>query len=46
MTGFFVAVIVFILFFVIFYGATKLLGYASRNRKGQDPDPSDPEGDH
>ncbi len=36
MNTFFIAILAFILFFAVFYGATKLLGYASRNRKGQE----------
>ena len=33
MTNFFVAILFFILFFVVFYGATKLMAFASRKRK-------------
>ena len=43
MTSFFGAIIFFILFFVVFYGATKLLDYASRKRKEKDADISDAE---
>lgn len=32
MTTFFISIIVFILFFAVFVGATKLLGYISRKR--------------
>ena len=38
MTTFIVAILVFILFFAVFVGATKLMGYISRKRK----DPEDP----
>ena len=38
MTTFIIAIFVFILFFAVFVGATKLLGYLSRKRK----EPEDP----
>lgn len=34
MNTFFVAIFVFILFFAVFLGATKLLAFVSRKRKG------------
>ena len=43
MTTFFGAILAFILFFAVFFGATKLLGYASRNRKGQEDTATDEE---
>lgn len=33
MTNFFTAIVGFALFFVVFYGATKLLGYAFRKSR-------------
>ena len=38
MTTFFIAIFVFILFFAVFVGATKLLGYISRKRRKPEDD--------
>lgn len=38
MTTFFISIIVFILFFAVFVGATKLLGYISRKRSKPEDD--------
>lgn len=42
MTVFFVAIIAFVLFFAVFFGATKLLGYLSRKRKEQEDNGGNP----
>ena len=39
MTVFFAAILAFFLFFVVFFGATKLLGHISRKRKGPGDSP-------
>ena len=36
MANFVTAIVGFTLFFVVFYGATKLMGYAFRKRKNKD----------
>lgn len=36
MTNFFTAIVGFALFFVVFYGATKLMGYAFRKSRKQE----------
>ena len=38
MTTFFIAIIIFILFFAVFVGATKLLGFISRKRSKPEDD--------
>ena len=45
MSNFFTAIVGFILFFAVFYGATKLLGRAFRNHTEQEEpvDQSEPE---
>ena len=45
MTNFVPIIVAFSLFFVVFYGATKLLGYAFRKGRKQDETTSEEEGD-